>query len=80
MTEQERYKKCVEWLMSEWLSEDGVFYTAQLADKAERQVRYLTGYGKGVYPSEDYLTPKEKFPWYEVEEIINLYFEGEWNE
>jgi len=61
--------KAVSWLISNWLEDDRVKYTEQLAILAERQVRYLMKEGSGIDLPE--------LGWYEVEELIDILYEND---
>ena len=65
----DKFTKAVSWLLSNWLEDDRVKYTEQLALLVERQVRYLQG--------EDNNIDLPELSWYEVETLMEILYEYE---
>ena len=72
MNKQEKFNKCVTWLLNEWLEEDGVFFTECLYRKAEKQVNWITKHQHTLDSK-----PLSELPWYEVDKICEIYYEGD---
>ena len=68
MSLHKRKNLATEWLINDWLEDYNINYTEQLWDKAFSQVEDIL---QGI-------SPKEGWPWYEIEEVSKFFIKEDY--